>query len=180
MPKKIENLRTDIMKDAASLLKNDGYKSLTIRRVAEDCHIAVGTVYNYFPSKDMLAASIMLEEWMNILAEMKQECAGASSLENGINIVYQGILTFAKQYRSSWSTYVFTGRQTAAYKQRHVKLVQQIGECLEPLIKGKNISPHYEIFLAENILACVNGSQVTIDELTAIVSQFEKNRRKEK
>jgi AcrR family transcriptional regulator len=180
MPKKIENLRMQILQDAANLLKRDGYEALTIRRVAADCHIAVGTVYNYFPSKDMLAASIMLEEWIHILTEMKQKCAKASSLEKGMHIVYEGILAFAKQYRSSWSTYVFTGRQTSAYKQRHAKLVQQIGECLQPLIKGKNISSHYETFLAENILACVSGSQITIDELTDIVSQLEKNRRSEK
>ena len=63
MPKKIENLKDMILQDARIILKKQGYEQLAIRKVANDCHIAVGTVYNYFPSKEMLAAYVMLEDW---------------------------------------------------------------------------------------------------------------------
>lgn len=34
-------------------------RDATIREVATDCHTAVGTVYNYFPSKEALLATAL-------------------------------------------------------------------------------------------------------------------------
>jgi AcrR family transcriptional regulator len=178
MPKKIEQLKPNIMAAASTLLQQDGYDALTIRAVANECHIAVGTVYNYFPNKEMLAAGVMLEDWMETLDKMQKACAEASSLEQAVRIVYRKTLAFAKKYRSAWSTYAFTNEKTLALKQRHKKLVEQIGSCLKPLIKGRQISSHDEYFLAENILSCVSGSQISIEDLIAIIVQLERNRRK--
>ena len=44
IPKIIENVREDILKTSRELLVSEGYKALTIRRVAGICGIASGTV----------------------------------------------------------------------------------------------------------------------------------------
>ena len=62
MPKIIENLREILLAASRTLLLEEGYRALTMRQVAGLCHVAVGTVYNYFPSKDMLDAHILLED----------------------------------------------------------------------------------------------------------------------
>jgi len=62
MPKRIENLRENILACAKKEMLAQGFDALNIRNVARGCGIAVGTVYNYFPSKDMLAAAVMLED----------------------------------------------------------------------------------------------------------------------
>jgi AcrR family transcriptional regulator len=173
MPKKLENMKETILDDARKILKNDSYDTLTIRRVAADCQIAVGTVYNYFPSKEILAASIMLEDWQKTLAEIQKKTAKTDSLSKAMKITYQQILSFAQFYRGSWRTYTFTQEETLAFKSRHRKLVQQIAGCLAPFTaeQKKEISAHYDIYLAENILACINGSSLKIDELIQIIEK---------
>ena len=72
MPKIIENLRQTLLSAARTLLLREGYAALTIRRVAAISGIAVGTVYNYFPSKELLAAAVML--WCSDKARNSLSC----------------------------------------------------------------------------------------------------------
>lgn len=71
MPKTIDNLREQLLEEAGKQVAENGYAKTTIRSVAKACKIAVGTVYNYFESKDMLIASVMAEDWFACLNAMK-------------------------------------------------------------------------------------------------------------
>jgi len=74
MPKIIENLKMRLMEEARQQTAQMGYASVTIRSVASACGIGVGTVYNYFPSKDALLAAFMLEDWRVCMKNIEQ-CA---------------------------------------------------------------------------------------------------------
>jgi len=63
MPKIIENLQQKLIEEARKQAEAGGYAAVTIRSVAKACGVGVGTVYNYFPSKDALLAAYMLEGW---------------------------------------------------------------------------------------------------------------------
>ena len=73
MPKIIENVRGQLVAEARRQVAAYGYTSTTIRSVAKACGVGTGTVYNYFPSKDMLIAAFMLEDWKKQLAAMLNE-----------------------------------------------------------------------------------------------------------
>ena len=57
MPKIIDGLQMQILKEAKPQAFKNGYSKMTIRSVAKACDIAVGTIYNYYPSKEFLMAS---------------------------------------------------------------------------------------------------------------------------
>ena len=63
MPKLIANLRENIPAEARRLLSERGYSGLSLRELADRCGVAVGTLYNYYPSKAALIARLMLEDW---------------------------------------------------------------------------------------------------------------------
>ena len=72
MPKIIENIKEQIIEEAKKQLFENGYSKTTIRSVAAACGIGVGTMYNYFSSKDMLISTFMLEDWKNCTLQMKK------------------------------------------------------------------------------------------------------------
>lgn len=63
MPKIIKNLERKLLEEARRQIEESGYSAVTIRSVAAACGVGVGTVYNYYASKDELLAAYMLEDW---------------------------------------------------------------------------------------------------------------------
>ena len=63
MPKICSNAKENILRIAKKIIANEGYEKLTIRDVAKQTGYGVGTIYNYFPNKLAIVASLFLEEW---------------------------------------------------------------------------------------------------------------------
>ena len=78
MPKIIDNLEENILSAARRLVAEHGYAAVTMRAVAKECGIAVGTFYNYYPSKDAMLAACLLHDWQAALA-----AAGLSATRPG-------------------------------------------------------------------------------------------------
>ena len=68
MPKIIENLENRLIEEAKKQIEASGYGATTIRSVAAGCGVGVGTVYNYFSSKDELLATYLLSDWNGCIA----------------------------------------------------------------------------------------------------------------
>ena len=72
MPKIIPNIRSRILQSARRQLAEGGYPSLSLRGVAKDCGIALGTTYHYFQNKQDLAIEVLREDWNNeVIAEIQ-------------------------------------------------------------------------------------------------------------
>lgn len=63
MPKVIKNLESKIINTALELMKIHPYDTIDMRLIAKTCGIAVGTLYNYFPSKKDLFGKVILLSW---------------------------------------------------------------------------------------------------------------------
>ena len=71
MPKKLENVRELLIEEGIRLLKEEGYSKFTVRSVAKACGLGLGTVDNYFPSKDALIATYLWGDWKEHLTKMQ-------------------------------------------------------------------------------------------------------------
>lgn len=134
MPKIIEGLRESILAQSREMLLGTGYEALTIRGVAKCCGVAVGTVYNYFPSKDVLIASIMLDDWLRMLAHMQQGTGGAGNVSEGLKSIFDGLKAFSALYRRAWSQYTVTGGALSSLQERHGMLLSQLSGMLIPML----------------------------------------------
>lgn len=58
--------REDILRAARELALAPGAGALSMRAVAQRCGIAVGSVYNYFPTKADLTIAVVSQVWQEI------------------------------------------------------------------------------------------------------------------
>ncbi len=65
--------KDEILDVAYARAQQDGLASLSIRAVARECGVAVGTLYNYFPDKASLISAIVLKFWRNVVASCDNE-----------------------------------------------------------------------------------------------------------
>ncbi len=72
MPKILPNLHEEILMVGRDLLDESGYQEFSMRAVAAHCGIGVGTLYNYFPSKQQMVAAILRADWEVHLRRMAQ------------------------------------------------------------------------------------------------------------
>lgn len=178
MPKIIDGARRMILDEARNELFAGGYDALNIRAVARGCAIAAGTVYNYFESKDILAASVMLEDWQNALAAMKDETARAGSVDAGLFAIFDAIAAFRKPYEEIWESHGLSGAsQKKLFRERHALLVAQIAALVQPLLTrfGAEEGDYLPRFIAENILIASNG-EYRFEETAALIGRIIKEK----
>lgn len=173
MPKIIENLQQRILDTARSEMTEGGYSGLGIRMVAKKCGIATGTVYNYYPSKEMLVAAIMLDDWLLAQKSMREGCAAAADIREGIGAMFDALCAFKALYSGVWSEYSFTGSTRAIYRDRHVQLISQLADILGGLLSrfGAEADAYTRTFVAESLLtAAMEGHP--FDKYAAVVSRI--------
>ena len=98
MPKIIENLPQRLMAEARNQIEESGFSAMTIRSVAKACGVGVGTVYNYFPSKEILVASFMLDDWKLCVAAIQDTAECAQTLEPVLRVIHEKIRLFMAEY----------------------------------------------------------------------------------
>ena len=133
MPKIIDKVRERAVAEARSVLLRDGYNALTIRQIAGKLNIAPGTFYNYFPSKEYLAACVMLEDWQQLTRDFENRPAGRTPEE-----VFAGLFDlvrgFTLRYIPAWKEYEQHGSSQSMLRRYHGSLVRQIAAYLESAI----------------------------------------------
>ena len=145
MPKIIENVREQLLEEAKKQVAENGYGKTTIRSVAQACGIGVGTVYNYFDSKDMLIASFMVEDWKQFL-----ECIDSDASEDTKEIlknVVAGLSDFMQKYRVLFSDPDAVKVYADVFSVRHQLIREQLAKKIKPICM--NASVEDKDFLAE-------------------------------
>lgn len=133
MPKIIENVREQLLAEAKKQIAEQGYRNTTIRSVAGGCGIAVGTVYNYFKSKDMLIASFILEDWL--ICVRRIDARPKENPREYLEFIHNSLKEFAEKHVA-----LFADREAAkvfytAFSERHRQLRAQLAELILPVAK---------------------------------------------
>jgi AcrR family transcriptional regulator len=171
MPKIIENVREQLLTEAKRQIAENGYGKTTIRSVASACGVGVGTVYNYFPSKDVLVATFMLEDWQHCLADMK---APDSTEPNCIlNGICSALHTYIEQHNALFADSDAAKVFASVVYQRHKQLRSQIAEIVLPACANSTIEDKAFLaeYIAESLLTWTVAGK-SYHELSAILTML--------
>ena len=154
MPKIIQNIRPKLLEEARRQIEENGYKETTVRSVAAALNIGLGTLYNYFDSKDMLVASFMLEDWNKTVNSMKEELKNDSAHHQMLKTIFKGLREFSESHKKLFSDP--SARKTFAHTmgERHPLLLTQISGLVLPIVSNTMVENKKLLadFISESLL----------------------------
>ena len=170
MPKIIENVREQLLNEARKQIAQNGYANTTIRSVAKACGLGIGTVYNYFSSKDMLIASFMADDWKQCLKEIEHNVS--NDAKKVFESMYHSLSYFVQKYSALFSDSDATKVYATAFSVRHEQLRSQLAGYIRPICDNAKVEDKEFLaeWLAESVLTWT-VRQKTFEEQYEIIKQ---------
>jgi len=164
MPKIIENLPERLAEEARRQIEQSGFSAMTIRSVAKGCGVGVGTVYNYYSSKEELVATFMLTDW-NACVSAIQACADNSeTLEPVLKTIYEKLRLFMERYDPIFRDEGAATSYTGAMSKYHSILRNQLSAPIRKFCRDDFTAE----FIAEAMLTWTVAGK-DFDELKGIL-----------
>lgn len=169
MPKIIENVRSKLLNEGKKQLISKGYYKLNVRDITKQCGIAIGTFYNYFPSKEHLVMEIFETDWNKITLSLQKIELSNSSLKDKLRTLYTNIDKFLKNYRN-----IFFEMSSRNYECSKDNIIDPLYDSLETIIrfhrvKNEVTNPIEDKKLAyviiNNLIHISKNTYITFDEL---------------
>ncbi len=102
MPKIVPDVRNRILDAVSNGVETEGWKALSLRTLASRCGIAVGTIYNYFPTKEAVLAAAIGRDWAGVLRSTRAAFRDGRPMDN-LGTLYAALRDFRKVYRRVWA-----------------------------------------------------------------------------
>ena len=167
MPKIIENLESKLIEEAHKQVAQSGYGALTVRSVAKACGVGVGTVYNYFPSKEDLLAAYLLSDWKVCVAAIDDAGRQADSPAPVIRCIFDQLLSYAQRHQAIFCDEAAAANFAGSFSPYHGLLRSQLAAPIR-----KHCSSDFMAeFIAESLLTWAMSGK-SFDEIYEILKKL--------
>ena len=148
MPKIIENLESKLIDEACRQIEEVGYNAVTIRSIAKACNVGVGTVYNYFPSKDDLLTRYLLADWAECITAINAVSTYCDSHLPLLHCIYDQLQVYLQRHHTIFSDPSAAVSFIASFNRHHQMLRTQLGAPLRKFCEDDITAE----FVAANLL----------------------------
>ncbi|MDF2803208.1 MAG: transcriptional regulator, TetR family [Anaerocolumna sp.] len=184
MPKIYDDLRETIVQEAKSIIVSRGYSKLNMREVAKASGIAVGTIYNYYPTKNDLLSELMYRYWMGFIAAIQQLQQSDCELFVIFRKIYNLLESFLDTFKDTW---LKVNEKDKGLAKDHHKQKQEVMDLfidtLEQFIhkhkleKGNSIKQEVSdrelaIFVVQNFILIAQMRQIEYDTFEMILKSY--------
>lgn len=128
MPKIIKDLETRLKEEANRQIQEGGYSAMTIRSVAKACGVGVGTVYNYFASKEELLADFLLDDWRQCVTAINAVSTYSNSPVPVARCIFDQLLAFSQRHTAIFMDEAAAASFSGASGKYHAMLRAQLAE----------------------------------------------------
>ena len=167
MPKIIENLEERLIREARRQIEEFGYGALTIRSVAKGCGVGVGTVYNYFPSKDALVATWLLQDWNLCMKAIREASAASETALPVLHCIHSQLQQFSAGHSAIFQDKAAAGAFAGSFTRYHGLLRQQLAQPLGKFCRNSFSAE----FVAEAMLTWTVAGK-NFDELWSVMESL--------
>lgn len=167
MPRIIENLKDRLIAETQKQIEENGYGALTIRSVAKACGVGIGTVYNYFPSKEALVANHLLEDWKVCVAAIQHAANHAENPQPVLKCIYEQLTGFSGRHEAIFRDEAAAASFAGSFSQYHNILRSQLAAPLHKFC-GNDFAAQ---FVAESLLTWTMAGK-SFDEIYEILRKL--------
>lgn len=175
--------KESILSAGKEIVNQSGIQALNMRDVAQRCGIAVGSVYNYFPSKGDLIIATIESVWTEIMHDSKG-CYSAPGFTENILFLFKNIQRGSKRYPSFFRMHPISlenidknkGREVMHRYFGHMKkglleALDQDPNVREDIFSDKFTKSAFVDFVFSNILTVLMNEESSCDYLLEIVKR---------
>lgn len=154
MPKIIDNLPSRLQEEARRQIQESGYGSVTMRSIAEACDVALGTLYNYYPSKDALIASFMEKDWQEAMSLLLSGSPDSDALPL-LDKEHTLLIRFLREHEKLFSDPEAIHTYSLLSRSWHIKLRGQLASPIEAALRKTDCADPAFLsqFLIESLLS---------------------------
>lgn len=146
--KSAENTKELILKTSKEIAYTQGLSQVSMRKVASECNIAIGTIYNYYPTKMDIIFEIIEDFWKDCLIGFNQKVYNEMSVFEEIECFYFHIKNYLEQFEQNWfsdlSKLSYDNKSKA--KDREVQFRSNLINILKSIIDKHEEKLNDEIF----------------------------------
>lgn len=173
--------KEDILSACKEIVADRGIGSINMRSVAKQCNVAVGSVYNYFSSKDDLVIAVIDAIWREIIqgvSACNPDCGFRENVEN----IFHSVKSGGEKYPLFFSVHSVSiekrgkdkGRETMNRYFESVKSDLLISLQRDKRVKQGFFSERctykdFVEFVFSNLLSLLIGKQDSCDVLIEII-----------
>ena len=105
MERRKKERRNEIMDVTEKIIAQKGVRGMTMKEVAEEADVAIGTLYVYFKNKNSLCAAVNARISKQMRVIMEEKSAGCSNACKKIRATMTVVFEFREKYPDRWSAF---------------------------------------------------------------------------
>lgn len=91
--------REKILEESKKIVSNEGLSAVSIRKLASECDVSIGTIYNYFESKSDLVLAVIEDTWKGIF-HMSEENLYFENFSECVDFIFKAVEKGVLEYRN--------------------------------------------------------------------------------
>lgn len=173
--------KEDILAVSKEIVAKNGIQEINMRHVAKQSGVAVGSVYNYFPSKNDLMIAVIDAIWKEIIQGISDDALSSGFLEN-IEKLFDSVKSGGEKYPFFFSVHSMSvaksgkdkGRETMnqyfdRVKSDLLRSLQKDKRVKQEFFSEKCTQTDFIEFVFSNLISLLIRKQDSCDVLLEIV-----------
>ncbi len=100
--KPVENTGQLILQASKDIAYTKGLSKVSMRKIAEKCDIALGTIYNYYPTKVDIILAIVEDFWKECFAGLNEKFTSDMNFFEKLEQLYVHIKNYTDRFEENW------------------------------------------------------------------------------